>query len=378
MNVFNELKKIKCKTKREFIKENKEVIIYGAGNVGRDIYLILKKYGIKVKFFIDANAKNLKGQLNNMRIYPLEKIKKPKEKINVIIAIFNAFVNLDEIIGALLEKGFNKIITFYEFYFIFSNDLGERFFMQKREYFLKNKDKIIKTMELFLDEKSKKLYEQVIKFRLTGILKDAPLPDKNYLQYFPDDVPGLEKISSIVDCGAYTGDTINDLYKKYGKVREIIAFEPDLKNFIKLCEFVRKNKVANNIFLINAGVYSKTGELYFFNKHTMASYFSKKGDMRLPVVMLDDILNNETDLIKMDIEGLEYDALLGAEKFIKKYIPNLAICVYHRPDDLWKIPNLLNNWNLNYKFYLRVFWYYTFELVLFAIKNQNIKGRKNV
>ena len=44
----------------------------------------------------------------------------------------------------------------------------------------------------------------------------------------------------------------------------------------------------------------------------------------------------------MDIEGAEYEALLGARGTISKYRPGLAISLYHRPADLWQIPLLIN------------------------------------
>lgn len=33
--------------------------------------------------------------------------------------------------------------------------------------------------------------------------------------------------------------------------------------------------------------------------------------------------------------------------------PKLAICVYHKPHDLWEIPKLILKLNPSYKFYLR-------------------------
>lgn len=69
----------------------------------------------------------------------------------------------------------------------------------------------------------------------------------------------------------------------------------------------------------------------------------------------------------MDIEGSEADALLGAQKTICKYKPDLAICVYHFADDIWEIPLLLDSWNLGYRFYLRTYSSNGFETVLYAV-----------
>lgn len=71
--------------------------------------------------------------------------------------------------------------------------------------------------------------------------------------------------------------------------------------------------------------------------------------------------------IKMDIEGTEYNALLGAIKLIRKYKPALAICIYHRPEDIYDIIKLINSWNLGYKFEMRVYEDVGVDLVLYAV-----------
>ncbi|MEM2032456.1 MAG: FkbM family methyltransferase, partial [Candidatus Woesearchaeota archaeon] len=49
------------------------------------------------------------------------------------------------------------------------------------------------------------------------------------------------------------------------------------------------------------------------------------------------------------IEGYEYNAILGAEKTIKKYKPVLSISLYHTPRDFFEIPKLLKQWVPEYK-----------------------------
>lgn len=59
------------------------------------------------------------------------------------------------------------------------------------------------------------------------------------------------------------------------------------------------------------------------------------------------------DFIKMDIEGAEYQALVGARHTIEIYKPTLMISVYHRKDDFIRIPLLIKSLNPNYKIYFR-------------------------
>lgn len=53
----------------------------------------------------------------------------------------------------------------------------------------------------------------------------------------------------------------------------------------------------------------------------------------------------------MDIDGAEYDALEGAKKTIIEYQPTLAVCVYHKRDDLINIPLLIKEYVPEYKLF---------------------------
>ena len=72
-------------------------------------------------------------------------------------------------------------------------------------------------------------------------------------------------------------------------------------------------------------------------------------------------------MIKMDIEGAEYDALLGARKVIERDKPILAICVYHTQNDIWRIPLLIREMLPEHKLYLRAYEGDGFQTVAFAV-----------
>ena len=55
----------------------------------------------------------------------------------------------------------------------------------------------------------------------------------------------------------------------------------------------------------------------------------------------------------MDIEGAELDALAGARRSIQTHRPILSICVYHKQDDLWRIPLFINALAEDYRLFLR-------------------------
>ena len=76
------------------------------------------------------------------------------------------------------------------------------------------------------------------------------------------------------------------------------------------------------------------------------------------------------DCIKMDIEGAEERALKGGIETINRFRPNLAISIYHTPDQFLDIPLYLAR-NLNkYRFFVRSYHFISNETILYAIPEE--------
>ena len=88
-------------------------------------------------------------------------------------------------------------------------------------------------------------------------------------------------------------------------------------------------------------------------------------------VRIDDLCRAENidrvAYIKMDIEGSEQAALDGASETIAKHRPELAICLYHKPADLWSIPAALKRWYPFYRLYLDHYSLHNEGTVMYAI-----------
>ena len=120
--------------------------------------------------------------------------------------------------------------------------------------------------------------------------------------------------------------------------------------------------------MIEKGAWSKKDTLYFNNSSNSNSSISESGDSKIEVDSIDNVCKNENvTFIKMDVEGAELEALKGAENTIMKNKPKLAICVYHKKEDLVTIPQYILSLNSDYKLYLRHYDSFCTELVLYAV-----------
>ena len=226
-----------------------------------------------------------------------------------------------------------------------------------------------RTYDMLADEFSRRTMELYLRAAVNGEFDE--LFDVCYQEpaYF-NEVTGDYPADVLVDCGAFDGDDIYDFVKAFPQYQRIYALEPDEKNICRLKENMQQDGI-ENVFPINKGVYKETTTLHFSADHGEASHLSDTGEAAIPVLALDELLENCTDniFIKMDIEGSEMDALTGAKEIISKKHPCLAICVYHKEDDLITIPEYIDSLveKGTYDYFLRFHGQSISELVFYAV-----------
>ena len=115
-------------------------------------------------------------------------------------------------------------------------------------------------------------------------------------------------------------------------------------------------------------MWSKDTVLKFDARGDSASAVYEYGDSEIIVKTLDGtVFQDKPTFIKMDIEGSETEALKGCKKIIEAYKPKLAICIYHKPEDLFEIPIMLKEMCPDYKLSVRQFADSRFETVCYAV-----------
>jgi len=300
------------------LDERPTVILYGAGNVGRDVHAVLSRHGWIVRCFLDRRAQP-GAQWQGVPIFlpddnPLAS--EERARLPVIITIFNRDADIPQIALTLTKLGYGLCVSFVDFHDRFAAELGDRFWLTRRSYYEEHAAHIAEASTLWADEASRQLYTALIEFRRTGDYTHLPPPQTDQPQYFPRDVPAWPPTSPLrfVDCGAYDGDTLTALANTGIPVEAIAAFEPDLVNFRRLAEGARTYypMPPGGIALWPCGVAGRTELLAFSSGQDEGSHVDTGGDMVITCVALDDALPGfRPNFIKMDIEGAEFDALGG-------------------------------------------------------------------
>ena len=341
--------------------------IFGAGKTAKIFKSILEKNNKKVISFI--TSQNSSSEIENIPVINLTECNKELDhSIPVIIAVFNREENahMNFITEYLRKFRFKKIINLYEFFGEYSSQIDNLYWLTNIEYYHANLSKLLIVNELFTEQKSIDIYYSIINFLKTFNLDTLPNPEPAN-QYFPDNIKVWDGRDAFLDIGSFDGQTIMDAFKKFGKLRTAIAYEPDPKNIKQIRDKIREIKIADKIFIIPCGVWSRTENLRFSSGMGEGSAIQTDGDINIQCLSLDDtLLGVRPGYIKMDIEGSELEALRGGELLIKKYTPSLAISLYHKPEHLFEIPLLISSWGLSYNFYIRSHGNNLFETVLYC------------
>ena len=230
----------------------------------------------------------------------------------------------------------------------------------------KHVDALQELYETLADEKSREVMIAYIASRVTGevsYISNCFLATGYSYSY---DILNLQKKDVVVDGGAYCGDTILEMQAYLlGNMQKVYAFEPDDKNYGELQRRFRGN---DSIVCLQAGLHDYDGTMGLSNDGTMGSSLTETSAYKIPVLALDgNEMFHDVSVIKMDIEGNELAALHGMRNLIQKNKPNLAICIYHKNEDIVNIWQFFRELKLSYRYYLRQHSRSVEETVFYAV-----------
>ena len=213
-----------------------------------------------------------------------------------------------------------------------------------------------------VEAESKKVFTDILNFRKNKELSYM----KEYVvdpigQYF-EDFLNLQDGEVFVDAGGYDGQTSIEFIKHCPKYKAIYIFEPSVENLVLAKENLKDYA---NVHFVEKGLSNKKEVLKFDTTSGSASSISDEGTVEIVVDTLDDLVNEKVTFVKMDIEGAEGLAIEGMKNHIINDHPKLAISVYHKVDDFWKIPEQILSIRDDYDLYMRHYTEGTDETIMF-------------
>lgn len=251
----------------------------------------------------------------------------------------------------------------------------------------------IQAIDRFIDERngnetivipSIRYYEEMKSFLLEEGIDEKSIVDGTILynltegkQYF--DLYELSHIDDkeiFLDIGCCDGMSSVQFLKWCNGKGFCYCFEPDEKNIEMVKANLRAKGVPeNNYMLIPKGAWDEEGRLSFVASGNGASHVAGvygAGEFvdteSIDVTTIDNAVGDvPVTFIKMDIEGAELNALRGASGLIRNRKPKLAICVYHKAEDILEIPTFILKLRPDYKLFLRHYSFEQSETVLYAI-----------
>ncbi len=321
----------------------KPIVVYGMGNGADKLISRFEKYNITISDFFASDGFVRGHHFHGMIVKSFSEIKETYEDFIIVLSFAS---NREEVLTMLEE-----IDRGYEMYVPDMPVAGDEYF--DREFYNAHYDEILSAYNSLDDDISRHIFAAVINYKLTGkmsYLMDAYV-SKDELYRELNRTP----IIRMIDAGAYNGDTVREAEQYFDGLGEVIAIEPDPRNFKKLQKYAENSAVT--VRPINAAVWDRVGEgelMSAGNRNSSISSTSsyKYKDTDVSLISIDSLSTN-VDFIKYDVEGAEFFALKGSSSTIERCHPAMLVSVYHRSSDIFEIINYLKREYPFYKMFLR-------------------------
>jgi FkbM family methyltransferase len=326
----------------------KSIVLYGMGNGADKILAVCEKYGIEVSDFFASDGFVRGHSFHGKTVLSYSQMKEKYGCENVIV-LLSFGSSLPDVLSL-----FKNVASECEMYAPDVPVCGGGLFTL--EFFNENLSKILSAREILCDELSKKIYDNIILYKLTGKIDYLFDAESDKCESY--ELLCANQFKVCADLGAYNGDTVREILDVSPNIEKIYALEPDRRNFKKLDTFCNEYGGRTELFPINAAAWSKDMLISFADEGNrnsgMFAPLKTAKATEIYAKSLDNILNGERiDYIKYDVEGAEKEALLGSKESISKHTPALLVSTYHRNEDIFELPLLIKELNSNYKLYYR-------------------------
>jgi FkbM family methyltransferase len=349
------------------VDPRRPVWVFGVGSFGRSLAKALRNAGVAVAGFVQSSPDQ--PTIDGLPVFDWLTLRQHQSDAQLVMGIFNREMAQDQLTAVVTGHGFDAPVLPQHVFDLVMPDMGWRYWLSPQLFLVSHLPRIAAVAARLADGESRATLYRVTAFRL-GL--DASFAgfrssDPQYVNALTR--PFLRSRGAdlvYVDGGAYNGDSYRDLRQALGTpCRQALLLEPDPSNYAALVRSVSEDPAA--ICLPNA-LSDQNRMLPFGSGQGEASALDADGTSQAAAVALDALLpHGRADFIKLDVEGAELAALQGARRLIMRERPMLAFSLYHHPQDLWVLPELLFEWGDLYDLYVRQHHFNSFDLVCYAV-----------
>ncbi len=330
----------------ELSRESRPIVVYGMGNGADKLIERFEKYSIKVADFFASDG-FVRG--HSYRGYRVKSFSEIKEAYPDFVIVLSFASRREEVLAMLADID--------ESYTMYVPDMPvagvDEYF--DREFYNAHYSEILDAYSSLADGDSRSCFASVVSFKLTGRMKFLMSAYSQKREIY--ELINQRKISVAIDAGAYRGDTAEEMKAYIPTLEKIYAIEPDLRNFCKL-EAYSEAESEVKVVPINAAAWCENslGDISSSGNRNStivatASFEHREESVRL--LALDSLMTERIDYIKYDVEGAEYEALVGSSRKICEHTPTLLVSLYHRSRDIFFLINYLHAKYPSYSLYLR-------------------------
>ena len=327
-------------------KSSKPVVVYGMGNGADKLIARLSEYGVAVSDFFASDGFVRGHTFHNKRVKSFSEIKEEYEDFTILLSFASS---RPEVLSMLREID--------EHYDMLVPDMpvaGEEEYFD-REFYNSHYGEIVSAYNTLCDEASKNCFAAVVNYKLFGraeyLFSAFSEKDELYSLLCERD------ITAYLDAGAYNGDTLREAIEYFPNLKSAYVVEADAKNYKRL---LRTLEGVKDILVtpINAAVWNSVGEGSFNTSGNRNSSVSSTAshqykELAVKLITVDSLELPALDYVKYDVEGAEYEALVGSYDTVSRLKPTLLVSLYHRSRDIFFLINYLREKHSGYRFYLR-------------------------
>jgi FkbM family methyltransferase len=315
----------------------------------------------RISGIVDIHAST--GSFGGTKVVSLDDISKDSVIVSCVVDAHPVTA-----LKALIRDGFYSIIDYYWLCFQTNMDLHIPWIKDSDvENIDSNITRAHAVFNMFADPRSKTEWDAVLSFRHSLDVKNMyGLPCRLAEQYFDPTIPLPVHCGygAFIDGGGYDGTTSLEYAAKYPDYSSIYCFEPSRCSAKKTEQALADT---SNAYVLRKGLSDRKGEVCFDSSLGPASSISEAGTEKIQLTSIDEEISGQVFFIKLDIEGEELSAIEGALATIKRWHPVLAICVYHKIEHFWQIPEKILSVDNTYKVYFRHYTEGILESVMYFI-----------